>query len=72
MLVPYAYVSIEHIDCILLSWFTLNATLLTSSVNTLCFLLLYPCCDFNINLLFFVNSSESIWRLSTSMLDDFF
>ena len=35
--------------------FSLNATLLTSSVNTISFLRLNLCCDFNINLFFFTN-----------------
>ena len=35
LLLPYAYVSIESIDCILLSLLALNAILSTSSVNTL-------------------------------------
>ena len=51
--VPYAYVSIESIDCILLSLLAFNSILLISSVNTLCLLLLNLCCVFNINLLFF-------------------
>ena len=54
-LVSYAYVSIESIDCILLSSLELNAILVTSAVNTLCFLLQNLCCDFNIDL-FFMNS----------------
>ena len=49
--VPCAYAFIESIDCILLSLLVLNAILLTSSVNTLCFSLLSLCCYFNINLL---------------------
>ena len=40
MLVPYSYVSIELIDCILLALLALNAVLSSSSVNTLCFLVL--------------------------------
>ena len=40
LLVPYAYVSIESIDCTFLSSFELRAILLISSVKTLCFLLL--------------------------------
>ena len=35
LLVPYAYVSIESIDCILLSSFELKAILLNSSAKTL-------------------------------------
>ena len=55
LLVPYAYVSIESIDCILLSLFELKAILLISSVRTLCLSLLKLCCIFNIDLLFFIN-----------------
>ena len=51
-LVPYAYVSIESIDCILLSSFELKAILLTSLVKTLSLSLLNLCCVCNINLLF--------------------
>ena len=51
-LVPYTYVSIESIDCILLSSFELKATLLISSVKTLWLRLLSICCDSNISLLF--------------------
>ena len=53
LLVSYAYVSIESIDSILLSSLALNAILLTSSINTLCFSFLNLPYDFNINLLFF-------------------
>ena len=56
LLVPYAHVSAESIYCILLSSLALNAILLTTSGNTLCFELLNLCCDLNINLLFFMNS----------------
>ena len=52
-LVPYAYVSIESIDSILLSSLALNAVLAISLVNTLFFMLLNLCCDFSINLLLF-------------------
>ena len=55
LLVPYAYISIESIDCILLSSFKLKAILLISSVETLCLSLLNFCCIFNIDLLFFIN-----------------
>ena len=55
LLVPYAYVSIESNDCILLSSFELNAILLISSVKTLCLSLLNLCCVFNIDLLFLMN-----------------
>ena len=47
-LVAYAYVSIESIGCILLSSLALNPILLTSSVNTLRFLLVNLCYDFGI------------------------
>ena len=56
LLVPYAYVSIESIDCILLSSIELKAILLISSVKTLYLSLLnlyYVC---NIIFLYFMNS----------------
>ena len=56
LLVPYAYVSIESIDCILLSSFELKAILLISSVKTFCLSLLSLCYIFNIGLLVFINS----------------
>ena len=49
----YAYVSIEWIDCILLSSWKFNAIFLTFLVNTLFFSLLNLCCDSIINLLLF-------------------
>ena len=55
-LIPYAYVSIESIDSILLSSSGLKAILLIFSVKILCFPLLNLCWIFNINLLFFINS----------------
>ena len=55
LLAPYTYVSIESVDCILLSLFELKAILLISSVRTLCLSLLKLCCIFNIDLLFFIN-----------------
>ena len=55
LLVPHAYSSLESIDCFLLSSLIVNAILLTFSINTLCFSLLNHCCDFSINLLFFIN-----------------
>ena len=64
LLVPYAYVSIESIDYILLSLFELKAILLISSVKTLCLSLLNLFCVFNINLLLFMNSLG----LSTAIL----
>ena len=51
LLVPYVYVFIESIDCILLSLSALNPILLTFSVNTLCFFHLNLCCNFNVILL---------------------
>ena len=53
LLLPYAYVSIKSIDCILLSSFELKEILLISSVKTLCLSLLDLCCICSINLLFF-------------------
>ena len=67
LLIPHTYASIESIDCILLSSFELKAILLTSSVKTVCLLLLNLCCVFTINLLFLVNSLWSFLILSTSM-----
>ena len=63
LLVPYGYISIESIDCILLSLFELRAVLLISSIKSLCLSLLDLCRVFNISLLFFMNSL----RLSTSI-----
>ena len=54
LLVSYPYVSIESIDCILLSSFEINAILLISSVK-ICFSLLNLCWVFNIDLLFLMN-----------------
>ena len=56
LLVPYAYVSIESTDCILLSSFELKAILLISSAKILCLSLLNRYFVFNIHLLFFMNS----------------
>ena len=54
------------INCLcFLSLLALNAILSTSSVKTLGFLLLNLCCDFNIFLLFFMNSLWFSLRLST-------
>ena len=53
LLVPYAHVSIESIDCILLSSFELRAIVLISSAKILCLSLLNICHVFNINLSFF-------------------
>ena len=49
LLFPYAYVSIELIDCILLSSFELKPILLISSVKTLCLPVLNLCCVFNVS-----------------------
>ena len=56
LLLPYAYVPIASTDYISLSSLAFNAIFSSSSVNTLCFSLVNPCCDFNINLLLFINS----------------
>ena len=48
LFIRYAYVSIESMDCILLSSFELKAILLISSVKTLCLSLLNFSCVFNI------------------------
>ena len=66
LLVPYEYVSIDSIDCILLSLLALNVILPTFSVNTLCFLLSNFCYHFNSSILFFMNSLWFSFRLSTS------
>ena len=63
MLVPYAYVSIDLIDCIILSSFEVKAILLNSSVKTLCLSFLNVCCVFNICLI----SMNSFLRQSTSI-----
>ena len=70
LLVPYAYVSIESIDCILLSSFELKAILLISLVKTLYLLLSNSCCVFIKKLLFFMNSLLSFLR--RFFLDDLF
>ena len=67
-LIQYAYVSIEPIDCNLLSSLAVNAILLTSSVNTICFSLLSLCRYFNINFLFIMSSLWFSLRLYTSNL----
>ena len=67
LLVPFAYVSMELIYCLFLSPLALNAILLTSSVNTFCFLLLNLYFHINIDLLL---SMYSLWfslRLPTSI-----
>ena len=55
LLGPYAYVPVESIDCILLSSLALSSILSTFPVNTLCFYA-SKSWNFNINLLFFMNS----------------
>ena len=62
VLVPHAYVSIESIDCILLTSFELKTILSISSVNTLYLSLLNLCCIFNIDLLFLMNC---LWFFKT-------
>ena len=47
LLIAYAYVSIESIDCILLLLFELSAILLISSLKTLCLSVLNLCRVFN-------------------------
>ena len=66
----YAYVSTEKVDCNLLPSFELKAISLISTVKILCFSLLNLCCVFNINLLFFMNSSW--FYLGLSILAIFF
>ena len=77
LLVPYAYVPNESIDYILLSSLALDAILLTSSVNTSCFSLLFSiftscysilCCNFNTNLLLFMNPLWYFLKLFMSVL----
>ena len=48
-LIPYAYASMESIDCIYLSSFELKSILIIFSVKTLCHSLLNFCCVFNIS-----------------------
>ena len=52
---PYAYVSIESNNCILLSSFELNGILLISSVKTLCLSLSNLSCIFSIDLFFLMS-----------------
>ena len=56
LIVPDVYASIESINYTILSSLALNAIFLASSVNTLCLSILNLYYDFNINLLFFMNS----------------
>ena len=60
LFVTYVYVSNSLTDCIILSSLVLNLILLTSSADTLCFLLLSLCYDFNINLLLFMIFCKNI------------
>ena len=69
LLVPYSYVSIKSISCILFSSFELKAILLISSVKILCSWVLNLCCTFNIDLLFLQNFCN-VLRLS--ILSSFF
>ena len=55
LVVPYAYVSIESIDSILLLSFELKAILLISPVKTLCLSILNLCYVRNVNLLFLMH-----------------
>ena len=64
LFVPYSYVSVGSINCILLSLLALTAILLTSSVNTLCFSPLNLYCDF----IFSMNSLGFSFRLFVSSL----
>ena len=73
LLVSYAYVAIESIDCILLSLSAQNVILLTSSVNSLCFSILNLCYEFNINLLgFFLILWDYLWDYPTRFFVSFF
>ena len=56
MLFPHAYVSMESIDCNLLSAFELKTISFISSVKTIRVSLLNLCYVFNNNLLIFMNS----------------
>ena len=66
ILLPYAYVSTESIDCILLSSIELREILLISSVKTVCLSLIKLFCFvvfFNIGFLYFMvllRPSESV------------
>ena len=67
LLIPFAYVSIELIDCILLSSFEFKEILSISSVKALYLSLLNLCLVFNINILCFLNSLWSILKLYKSL-----
>ena len=62
LVVPYAYVSLESTDSMLLLSFELNAILLTSSVKTLRLSLLNLSCVFDIDLLFFYEFSMTFFK----------
>ena len=70
LLIPYTYVSIESINCILLSSFELKAILLIYSVKTLCLSLLNLCCVFNIILLFFYLGRVNVIFLNYLVMAD--
>ena len=70
LLVPYLYVSIESIDCILLSSFEFKAILLILSVKTLRLSLSNLCCIFNIDLSLFINSLHKKRSLSLRITAD--
>ena len=72
LLVPYAYVSIESIDCIRLSSSELKAIELISSIKTLCLSLLNFCCVSNIILFFYKFFMFSIVAKKLSMSILFF
>ena len=67
LFIPYSYVSIESIDCILLPSFELKAILLISFVKKSFLSLLNPCCVFML-VIIFMNSFSSSLRLSMSIL----
>ena len=68
LLVLCAYVSIETIDGILLSWLEFKGILLIFLVKALCFYILNPCCILNTSLINYMNSFWSFWRLFSSIL----
>ena len=61
LVIPYAYVSIESTDYILLSSFERNAILLIYPIKILFRSLLNLCCVINIDLLFLMNSFWLFW-----------
>ena len=64
LLAPYAHVSIEWSDCILLPLLALNAVLLTFSKSISSFSLLSLCCYFNININVNININILFFRKS--------